>query len=289
MLYFWIFILMVLCLYRHIVYKDVFKCPLTIFLLFYTGCLFFASLHMNNKNELTWENIAVNILSMTIVAISFCFFSKIKIKMQNKECVNMYKQRTISINMLYLLAVILLIFSFKQFMSGTVLLYLQGYNMGDIRGIYLTTDSIISSPISAFIDTVFGGLRIVLLIITAHLFFSGEKRIKWLLLLVTIDVLIRSLTGGDRLFIFDYCIVFATTYFVSKKEEISKRVLQKIRRIVILEMCIRDSRYNLGAGSKGDSHILTKNRQTECFLNADGTYNFNNDKNAQQCLSLIHI
>ena len=24
-------------------------------------------------------------------------------------------------------------------------------------------------------------------------------------------------------------------------------------------------RYNLGAGSKGDSHILTKNRQTECF------------------------
>ena len=27
-------------------------------------------------------------------------------------------------------------------------------------------------------------------------------------------------------------------------------------------------RYNLGAGSKNDSHILTKNRQTECFLNA---------------------
>lgn len=45
-------------------------------------------------------------------------------------------------------------------------------------------------------------------------------------------------------------------------------------------------RYNLGAGSKNDSHILTKNRQTECFLNADGTYNFNNDKNAQQCLEL---
>lgn len=45
-------------------------------------------------------------------------------------------------------------------------------------------------------------------------------------------------------------------------------------------------RYNLGAGSKGDSHIMTKNRQTECFLNADGTYNFNNDKNAQQCLEL---
>ena len=32
--------------------------------------------------------------------------------------------------------------------------------------------------------------------------------------------------------------------------------------------------------------ILTENRRTECFLNADGTYNFNNDKNAQACLEL---
>ncbi len=45
-------------------------------------------------------------------------------------------------------------------------------------------------------------------------------------------------------------------------------------------------RYNLGAGSKNDTHILTENRRTECFLNADGTYNFNNDKNAQACLKL---
>ena len=37
-------------------------------------------------------------------------------------------------------------------------------------------------------------------------------------------------------------------------------------------------RYNLGAGSKGDEHILTENRSTECFLQADGSY-----------LSLIHI
>ena len=45
-------------------------------------------------------------------------------------------------------------------------------------------------------------------------------------------------------------------------------------------------RYNLGAGSKNDTHILNENRRTECFLNADGTYNFNNDKNAQACLEL---
>lgn len=45
-------------------------------------------------------------------------------------------------------------------------------------------------------------------------------------------------------------------------------------------------RYNLGAGSKNDTHILSENRRTECFLNADGTYNFNNDKNAQACLEL---
>ena len=45
-------------------------------------------------------------------------------------------------------------------------------------------------------------------------------------------------------------------------------------------------RYNLGAGSKGDTHILTENRRTQCFLNADGTYNFDADANAQNCLTL---
>lgn len=45
-------------------------------------------------------------------------------------------------------------------------------------------------------------------------------------------------------------------------------------------------RYNLGAGSKDDTHILTENRRTQCFLNADGTYNFKADANAQNCLAL---
>ncbi|MCM1285765.1 MAG: hypothetical protein NC213_03915 [Acetobacter sp.] len=45
-------------------------------------------------------------------------------------------------------------------------------------------------------------------------------------------------------------------------------------------------RYNLGAGSKGDEHILTENRGTECFLNADGSYDFTADSAAQNCLSL---
>lgn len=44
-------------------------------------------------------------------------------------------------------------------------------------------------------------------------------------------------------------------------------------------------RYNLGAGSKGDAHILTENRGTECFLNADGTYDFTKDAAAQTCLA----
>lgn len=44
-------------------------------------------------------------------------------------------------------------------------------------------------------------------------------------------------------------------------------------------------RYNLGAGSKGDEHILTENRGTECFLNADGTYDFSADTAAQNCLA----
>ncbi|MGN1421626.1 MAG: glycoside hydrolase [Eubacterium sp.] len=43
-------------------------------------------------------------------------------------------------------------------------------------------------------------------------------------------------------------------------------------------------RYNLGAGSKGDSHILTENRSTEGFLNDDGSYDFTADADAQKCL-----
>lgn len=44
-------------------------------------------------------------------------------------------------------------------------------------------------------------------------------------------------------------------------------------------------RYNLGAGSKGDEHIQTENRGTECFLNTDGTYDFSKDAAAQICLA----
>lgn len=44
-------------------------------------------------------------------------------------------------------------------------------------------------------------------------------------------------------------------------------------------------RYNLGAGSKGDEHILTENRGTECFLNDDGTYDFSKDASAQNTLA----
>ncbi|MGN1201803.1 MAG: glycoside hydrolase, partial [Eubacterium sp.] len=44
-------------------------------------------------------------------------------------------------------------------------------------------------------------------------------------------------------------------------------------------------RYNLGAGSEGDEHILTENRKTQCFLQADGTYDFSADKDAQTCLA----
>lgn len=45
-------------------------------------------------------------------------------------------------------------------------------------------------------------------------------------------------------------------------------------------------RYNLGAGSKGDSHILTENRATESFLKDDGTYDFTADANARNCLAV---
>ncbi len=44
-------------------------------------------------------------------------------------------------------------------------------------------------------------------------------------------------------------------------------------------------RYNLGAGSQGDEHILTENRKTECFLNDDGTYDFSKDASAQKTLA----
>lgn len=47
-------------------------------------------------------------------------------------------------------------------------------------------------------------------------------------------------------------------------------------------------RYNLGAGSKGDSHILTENRATECFMkDSSGTYDFEStDISAKECLNL---
>ncbi|MGN1328747.1 MAG: glycoside hydrolase [Eubacterium sp.] len=43
-------------------------------------------------------------------------------------------------------------------------------------------------------------------------------------------------------------------------------------------------RYNLGAGSKNDSHIPNEKRRTECFLQSDGSYDFTADAYAQKCL-----
>ncbi|MGN1328608.1 MAG: glycoside hydrolase [Eubacterium sp.] len=43
-------------------------------------------------------------------------------------------------------------------------------------------------------------------------------------------------------------------------------------------------RYNLGAGSKGDPAIYIANRSTESFINADGSYDWSKDANAQKCL-----
>ncbi len=44
-------------------------------------------------------------------------------------------------------------------------------------------------------------------------------------------------------------------------------------------------RYNLGAGSVGDENIYVERSRTECFLNADGTYDFTADANAQNALA----
>lgn len=46
-------------------------------------------------------------------------------------------------------------------------------------------------------------------------------------------------------------------------------------------------RYNLGAGSQNDP-ALSVERKAECFLQQDGTYNWNADANAQKCLSVAN-
>ena len=44
-------------------------------------------------------------------------------------------------------------------------------------------------------------------------------------------------------------------------------------------------RYNLGAGSENDEHLYVERNRTQCFLQADGTYDFTVDANAQRCLA----
>lgn len=44
-------------------------------------------------------------------------------------------------------------------------------------------------------------------------------------------------------------------------------------------------RYNLGAGSQGDSYIYNADRRTECFLQSDGTYDWTADSTAMNALA----
>ena len=45
-------------------------------------------------------------------------------------------------------------------------------------------------------------------------------------------------------------------------------------------------RYNVGSGSKSDSTMYDENRKTYCFMNPDGTYNWDADANAMNALAI---
>lgn len=47
-------------------------------------------------------------------------------------------------------------------------------------------------------------------------------------------------------------------------------------------------RYNLGAGSQDDAALYNRARRAECFLQSDGTYDWNADANAQKCLAVAN-
>lgn len=113
-------------------------------------------------------------------------------------------------------------------------LYKSGTSTADIRGVYLTTNTINSGSLwSLFDGPIFGALRIAVTNIVVIQWFSGKSKDWKLLLINLLSLLIRSFVGSDRLFLFDFVFVFVFGFLLNHKRrrsfEQTKKEMRKKR------------------------------------------------------------
>lgn len=210
-------------------YKDALVCPITQYLMWYTLCLFLAWLRLDGKNELSFENMSMNFISIIIVFLTFQFVMRVKSSvMYETEYVR--APIKISNTVLYIVAIISFGYSVYQFLNGTALLYLSGLSAAEIRGEYLVNGSVFDSPMSYIIDEIFNGIRIVLMIIVTQRTLKGEIKSPFLMGLVVINVAIRSFVGSDRLFLFDFCFILLISFINLGADQLSEELLYKIKK-----------------------------------------------------------
>ncbi|MFQ8632090.1 MAG: oligosaccharide repeat unit polymerase [Intestinibacter bartlettii] len=228
---------------RQVKYKDAIICPLTLFLVWYTLCLFGAYLHLDRRNELSNEIMLYNLVSIIFVIISWYFTTHIKRRKNNRLDEHIKYYRVIRRDVLYILSIVVLGYSIIQFFGSSFNLYMSGMSTAEIRAEHLGENSIMSNPLASFVDgSVFGALRIALMVIVTLEWFNAPNRDTRLLVINAISIVIRSFTGSDRLYLFDFIVVLVICFIFYKKRtsiikrktiELKKRPVNKIGLILV--------------------------------------------------------
>ena len=235
------FFTFILVLIRQRNYKDAFVCPITLYAMLYTLCVFGAYLALDDRNELSSRLMSYCLISYVCVVLSYSFFERTKVKLSDRR-----SEIEIDKTLLYVLSILCLVYYIYSFFTGTFQLYLGGASTAEIRGLYLTSDSSRSSIWwSIFDGLIFGGLRIALANIVVLEWFSGRNRDLKLVGINVLSLIIRSLTGSDRLFLFDFFFVVLFSYMITshptmniidsiKEQRKNRRVMISIAAVAVI-------------------------------------------------------
>ena len=210
-------------------YRDAILCPMTIYSIIFISCLTAAYFHIDNRNELSLRRVLYSTFSFFIVILTYSVIERTHVHISYKRCEN-----EVDSSILYFLSILVLLYNIYSFFTGTYQLYKSGTSTADIRGVYLTTNTINSGSLwSLFDGPIFGALRIAVTNIVVIQWFSGKSKDWKLLLINLLSLLIRSFVGSDRLFLFDFVFVFVFGFLLNHKRrrsfEQTKKEMRKKR------------------------------------------------------------
>ncbi len=215
-------------------YRDALVCPITLYAMFYTICVFGAFLALDNRNELSERLIFYSLLSFIVVVLSYSFFERTKVSIS-------YRKSNIEVDpkLLYILSLLVLGYFLYTFVTSTLPMFLRGVSTAELRRLHLTGDGSETNLLALIIDGVIcSGLSMALSNIIILDWFTGRNRDVRLVAMNGLILIVRSLNGSDRLYFFDFVFLVFFAYMITNHRTLSIiesiRVKRKNKKMMIL-------------------------------------------------------